>query len=132
NDRFLTLLEEHSELEMLANDSCQNSYCQRTSFGFPSAVSSFLMISLGVEARFSSSAAPIVTGGFTIRRYQVGDDMAWDDFVRQHLHASPFHLMAWKRTIEESFGYRPLYLLADQGGQIRGILPLFLISNLIV
>ncbi len=40
--------------------------------------------------------------------------------------------MAWRKTIEEAFGYQAIYLLAEQGGQICGILPLFLIRNFIV
>ena len=40
--------------------------------------------------------------------------------------------MAWKKTIEEVFGYRPMYLMAVEGEQVRGVLPLFLVKNLLV
>jgi hypothetical protein len=53
----------------------------------------------------------------------------WDDFVQAHPRSSPFHLLAWKRTIEESFRYRPYYLVARGGDRIRAVLPLFLVRN---
>src|ERR1017187_1332634 len=52
-----------------------------------------------------------------------------DDIVQAHPRSSPFHLLAWKRTIEESFRYRPCYLVARGGGVIRAVLPLFLVRN---
>jgi FemAB-related protein (PEP-CTERM system-associated) len=42
---------------------------------------------------------------------------------------TPFHLSAWKRSIEETFNYQPRYLVAEQGNELRGVLPLFLIRN---
>ncbi len=53
----------------------------------------------------------------------------WDEFVREHPHGSPFHLTAWKRSIEETFGYRAIYLAATAAGKIEAVLPLFLVSN---
>ena len=40
--------------------------------------------------------------------------------------------MAWKDTIEEAFGFRPYYLLAVEDGRVRGVLPLFLVQNLLM
>ena len=62
---------------------------------------------------------------------QSSDTACWDAFVRAHQHGSPFHLTAWKRSIEETFGYQPLYLLAEEEGRLRGVLPLFLVRNLL-
>jgi FemAB-related protein (PEP-CTERM system-associated) len=36
------------------------------------------------------------------------------------------------RSIQETFGYEPRYLLAESGGRIAGVLPLFLVRNLLV
>ena len=33
------------------------------------------------------------------------------------------------KTIEESYRYRPMYLLARDGQGIRGVLPLFIVRN---
>jgi FemAB-related protein (PEP-CTERM system-associated) len=54
---------------------------------------------------------------------------AWDTFVRTQSEGTLFHLTAWKRAIERAFGFVSRYLLAEDQGQIRGVLPLFLSSN---
>jgi FemAB-related protein (PEP-CTERM system-associated) len=45
---------------------------------------------------------------------------------------TPFHLTAWKKSIEETFNYKPTYLIAVQGDRVRGVLPLFVVKNLFV
>lgn len=40
--------------------------------------------------------------------------------------------MAWKDSIEQTFRYQPFYLLASDGDRIRGVLPLFLVRNLLM
>jgi len=67
-----------------------------------------------------------------IRRYQDGDQPQWDAYALRHPHASPFHLIAWKRTLEESFGYQAMYLMASGESGVTGVLPLFLVRNPVV
>jgi FemAB-related protein (PEP-CTERM system-associated) len=67
-----------------------------------------------------------------IRQPTPDEYRAWDAFVLAHPRASPFHLTAWKKSIEEVFHYRPMYLLASESGTIRGVLPLFLVKSLIL
>lgn len=57
---------------------------------------------------------------------------AWDAYVVRHPRGSPFHLLAWKSTIEASFNYVPHYLAAVRDGVIHGVLPLFHVRNFIV
>jgi FemAB-related protein (PEP-CTERM system-associated) len=68
----------------------------------------------------------------TVCEIQVEDFSAWDEFVSGHPHGSPFHLIAWKETIEEVFGYQPIYLAAKAGTRIEGVLPLFFVRNPII
>lgn len=56
----------------------------------------------------------------------------WDDFVLSHPNGSPFHLTAWKKSIEETYHYQPVYIVAREGKTIRGVLPLFLVRNFLV
>src|ERR1019366_5632874 len=81
-----------------------------------------------VDGLGQSATGPVVT----IRLFEAGDEGRWDDFVHRHPHGSPFHLIAWKKSIEETFGYRPVYLIALEADQIRGVLPLFLVEGLLV
>jgi len=63
---------------------------------------------------------------------QPHDFAAWDAFVQSHPCGSPFHLIAWKKTIEEIFPYRAHYLMAVRDGVIAGVVPLFFAKNLVV
>jgi FemAB-related protein (PEP-CTERM system-associated) len=54
---------------------------------------------------------------------------AWDPFVESHPSGTPFHLLAWRDTIQSIFGFKPLYLCADIDNIPAGVLPLFLIQN---
>jgi FemAB-related protein (PEP-CTERM system-associated) len=77
--------------------------------------------------------APAITvEGCCVRPLQDEDFRAWDQFVLKHAQGSPFHLIAWKKTIEESFGYQPEYLIASEGDRIEGILPLFYVHNPVI
>jgi FemAB-related protein (PEP-CTERM system-associated) len=58
-------------------------------------------------------------------------DSSWDEFVHTHPEGTFFHLWGWRDVLTGSFGYEPYYLCAEEGGQIHGILPLFLVRSLL-
>ena len=51
-------------------------------------------------------------------------EQAWDEFVSAHPDGTFFHRAAWRRVIEQVFGHRTHYLLAERDGAITGVLPL--------
>ena len=53
----------------------------------------------------------------------------WNAFVHSHPLGSPFHLTQWRDCIAETFGYRPCYLIAEEAGQVCGVLPLFAVRT---
>lgn len=59
------------------------------------------------------------------------DEGAWDRFVRSSAGGTVFHLSPWKRVVEEVFRHTPHYLQALEGGEIRGVLPLFEVRGLL-
>lgn len=63
----------------------------------------------------------------TVRFLERGQEEAWDRFVRCHPMGSPFHLTLWRDCIQQTFGYEPRYLMAEEEGEVRGVLPLFLV-----
>jgi len=65
------------------------------------------------------------------REFRKTDRTAWDRFVEAHPMGSPFHLMAWRDTLRENFSYEPKYRVAVEDGQIVGILPIFLVENIV-
>jgi serine/alanine adding enzyme len=48
----------------------------------------------------------------------------WDTFVSGHDHSANYHRWAWKRVIEQAFGWKTFYLMAEENGKISGVLPL--------
>jgi FemAB-related protein (PEP-CTERM system-associated) len=66
---------------------------------------------------------------FRITEATQADRAAWDSFVDTHPLGSPFHLWAWRNCLHSTFGYEPVYLMAQDDTGILGILPLFLVSG---
>jgi FemAB-related protein (PEP-CTERM system-associated) len=58
-------------------------------------------------------------------------DPRWDKYVLAHPAGTFFHDWKWREIISASFGYQPLYLCAEDKGEIQGILPLFLVRSLL-
>lgn len=59
------------------------------------------------------------------------DEKAWDEYVLNHPESTFYHQIGWKQVVEKSYGHRPYYLLAKEDGNIKGLLPLFLMKNLL-
>lgn len=53
----------------------------------------------------------------------------WDAFVMANKAASFFHLSGWARVTEEALGHRAIFLYAERGGEIEGVLPLALVDS---
>lgn len=67
----------------------------------------------------------------TVRPFSTADAAPWDEFVRAHADGTFFHLSAWQQVLRRAFGHRSHYLLAEQGGRIRGVLPLAEVKSLL-
>lgn len=59
------------------------------------------------------------------------EESAWDGFVRSSPSGTVFHLSTWRRVVEEVFRLTPHYLMAIEGDEIRGVLPLFEVRGLL-
>jgi FemAB-related protein (PEP-CTERM system-associated) len=84
-----------------------------------------------LEERSWAAGEPF-SNGITIRRYQDQFQHAWDEYVYRHPSGSLFHLTAWKRVIEKTFRFESRYLLMEERGTIRGVLPLFVVPNFLL
>ncbi|WP_370336542.1 FemAB family XrtA/PEP-CTERM system-associated protein [Parvularcula marina] len=60
--------------------------------------------------------------GIEIRLATAEDALAWDSYVAGA--GSFFHRYGWAEAIRETYGHEPVYLLAERGGEVAGILPL--------
>jgi serine/alanine adding enzyme len=58
------------------------------------------------------------------------EELLWDQYVSQEPRASGYHLIGWRRIVEETFGHATMYFAAmDEHSQFRGALPLVLLSS---
>jgi FemAB-related protein (PEP-CTERM system-associated) len=48
----------------------------------------------------------------------------WDEYVRRHPDATPYHTLAWRTVFEHVFGHRTHYVTASRSGRPVGILPM--------
>ncbi len=60
----------------------------------------------------------------TVRALTAGDESEWDSFVEAATEGTFFHLSGWRQVLEEAFGHRTHFLLAENGDGIEGVLPL--------
>jgi len=67
-----------------------------------------------------------------VRELRREESPGWDAFVDRHPRGTVFHLTAWRRALERVFPYEPHCLMAEEGGRVAGVLPLFLVKNWVV
>jgi FemAB-related protein (PEP-CTERM system-associated) len=75
---------------------------------------------LNMQAEFPAALSAEVT----VRLLEAQDLERWDAYVRAHPDATFFHRAGWKRVIEDAFGHRTHFLLAERDGKVVGVLPL--------
>ena len=64
-----------------------------------------------------------------ITTLQDADTSQWDQYVLASEMASIYHLSGWRDIIERTFGHRTHYLMAMEGHDILGILPLVIMKS---
>jgi FemAB-related protein (PEP-CTERM system-associated) len=52
------------------------------------------------------------------------DDSAWNAYVSGHPDATAYHQWAWREVFSAAFGHACVYLVAQDGARITGVLPL--------
>jgi len=59
------------------------------------------------------------------------EEKEWDAYVLKHPNSTFFHQIGWKRVVERTYKHKPIYLIAREEGEVKGVLPLFLMRSLI-
>ncbi|GAA0540552.1 FemAB family XrtA/PEP-CTERM system-associated protein [Rhizomicrobium palustre] len=67
----------------------------------------------------------ILLSQLKVRAAGPGDGAGWDGFVLARADGSFFHRFGWREVLSRNFGLKPHYLIAERGGEIAGVLPLF-------
>lgn len=60
----------------------------------------------------------------TFEAHSDTDAALWQRFTESHSECDHYHRWGWKQVIENSFGWRTFYLMAEEESGITGILPL--------
>lgn len=56
-------------------------------------------------------------------------ERAWMAFVERSPEAGVFHMRGWKQVFERTYDHRMHYLLAEEDGDVRGVLPLMIVRS---
>ncbi|MDX1415451.1 MAG: GNAT family N-acetyltransferase [Candidatus Promineifilaceae bacterium] len=77
------------------------------------------------------NAAPARYIDDTLILHQVtdGDAERWDQYVRDSSAGLPLHLSGWRQVMQATYNYKTHYLLAQDQGQIVGVMPFFLVPS---
>ena len=81
---------------------------------------------------FSTPSAVKKNNFMIIRLATNRDQDKWDEYVLSHPDASPYHLFAWKRAVEDAYKHKGIYLMADDDGVLKGVLPLVYLKPLLL
>lgn len=52
------------------------------------------------------------------------ESQLWDDYVKSHDEATPYHLYGWKKSIDKAYGFQSFYLVATSNGHVVGVMPM--------
>jgi len=55
----------------------------------------------------------------------------WDEYVKSHQQGTFFHLSGWQSVIQKSFNHSCYFLMAKEGEEICGVLPLVEVKSLL-
>jgi FemAB-related protein (PEP-CTERM system-associated) len=65
----------------------------------------------------------------TVRPAAEVDDKHWDRFVQSHPRATVAHLSAWGAIVGTAYGHEAPSLVAEESGEVVGVLPLVRVSS---
>jgi len=82
-----------------------------------------------VAERQDSAARANAAASIVVRELTPQDSGRWDRFVLGHPEGTFCHRAGWARVLRRVFGYDPRFLLAEQRGEIVGVLPLVEIKS---
>ena len=66
-----------------------------------------------------------------ISELQKEEEKAWDSYVYNSNSSTFYHQIGWRNAVQKTYKHKPVYLVAKEGGEIRGILPMFLMRSVI-
>ena len=59
------------------------------------------------------------------------NERGWNEFISGPNKAGVWYSLEWRKILREEYGYKPFYLLAEEDGNVCGVLPLLQIKSVI-
>ena len=59
------------------------------------------------------------------------EEKAWDEYLFKSNHSTFYHQIGWRNVVGKTYKHKPVYLVAKEDGEIKGILPLFLMKSML-
>ena len=70
-----------------------------------------------------------ITRSIDIEVCGLGERPVWETFVQDAPTATICHHFLWQSVIQAAYGHQSFYLLAREGKQVQGVLPLVLVKS---
>ena len=65
-----------------------------------------------------------------ITELQSEDEKARDLYVHKSNTSTFYHQIGWRSVVEKTYKHKPTYLIAKEDGEMKGVLPLFLMRSM--
>lgn len=59
------------------------------------------------------------------------EEEAWDEYIFKSNSSTFYHRIGWKNVVKKTYKPKPIYLIAKEDSEIKGVLPLFLMKSII-
>lgn len=56
------------------------------------------------------------------------EEEVWDSYVLKSDQSTFYHQLGWRNVVEKTYKHKPIYLIAKEESEIKGVLPLFLMK----
>jgi hypothetical protein len=64
-------------------------------------------------------------------KLQKEEEKAWDSYVYNSNSSTFYHQIGWKNVVEKTYKHKPVYLVAKEEGELKGVLPMFFMRSMI-
>jgi len=65
-----------------------------------------------------------------ITELQKEDEKSWNAYVHNSNTSTFYHQIGWRNVVEKTYKHKPIYLVAKEEDEIKGVLPLFLMKSM--
>jgi serine/alanine adding enzyme len=58
------------------------------------------------------------------------EEKIWNAYVWNSNSSTFYHQIGWKNVVEKTYKHKPVYLIAKEEGELKGVLPLFFMKSM--